>query len=235
MAERITATTMATTPMTTDARSLTRLMAWLSPAFPVGTFGYSHGLEQAIAEGRIRDGDSLQAWLEAILDHGSGWNDAVLLKAAYAADETALAGIADLALALCPSAERLRETRDQGLAFLDAAHVWADAADSTRPAGGALPYPIAVGVEAARAGLPLADVLAAWLHAFAANLVTIAVRAVPLGQTAGVSVLARIEPTVLAAAARAAGVTLEDLGGAALTSDIMSMRHETLETRIFAT
>ena len=222
--------------MTTEARSLTRLMAWLSPAFPVGAFGYSHGLEQAIAEGRIHDGDSLLGWLRALLDHGSAWNDAVLLKAAFeASDDEALGDVADLALALCPSAERLRETRDQGRAFLDAAGVWAGATAGTHPAHTDLPYPVAVGAEAARAGLPLGPALAAYLHAFTANLTVIAVRAVPLGQTAGVAVLARLEPIVLAAADRAVRSTPGDLGGAALIADIMSLRHETLRTRIFVT
>jgi len=223
--------------MTTEARSLTRLMAWLSPTFPVGAYGYSHGLEQAIAEGRVHDGDSLLGWVTGLLEHGSAWNDAVLLKAAFEdANQDALQDVADLSLALCPSAERLRETRDQGSAFLGATSVWADAtADGRSSMGTDLPYPVAVGAEASRAGLPLDQALAAYLHAFAANLTVIAVRAVPLGQTAGVSVLARLEPIILAAAERAARSTLDDLGGAALMSDIMSMRHETLRTRIFVT
>ena len=233
MAARTRATIMAERD---GEASLVRLMAWLSPAFPVGAFGYSHGLEQAIAEGRIHDGDSLLGWLGPLLHHGSAWNDAVLLKAAFeAADDAALDDIANLALALCPSAERLRETRDQGSAFLTAAGVWAEAAGVAPPACTDLPYPVAVGAEVRRAGLPLGAALAAYLHAFTANLTVIAVRAVPLGQTAGVLVLAWLEPLVLAAADRAARSTPDNLGGAALISDIMSLRHETLRTRIFVT
>jgi urease accessory protein len=234
MAARMSATIMAT--MATDARSLARLMAWLSPAFPVGAFGYSHGLEQAVADGRIRDGGSLFHWLAALIEHGSAWNDAVLMAAAWrAVDAADLTEVADLALALCPSVERRRETRDQGWAFLAAATTWAEASGTGPPARADLPYPVAVGAEAARAGLPLGAALTAFLHAFTANLVTIAVRAVPLGQTAGVATLALLEPVVLTAAERAARSTVDDLGAAALLSDIASMRHETLRTRIFVT
>ena len=95
------------------------------------------------------------------------------------------------------------------------------------------PYPVAVGVAAARAGVPLAQTLPAYLHAFTGNLVSIALRAIPLGQFVGVGVVSRLEPRILAVAARAAASTLGDLGGAAMISDILSMRHETLETRIF--
>ena len=71
------------------------------------------------------------------------------------------------------------------------------------------------------------------MHAFAANLVSVAVRAVPLGQTDGVAVIADREPVILAAAVRAAASSLDDLGSCALCSDIAAMRHETLGVRLF--
>lgn len=210
--------------MTTD---VLRLLTWFSPAFPTGAFGYSHGLETAIREGRVRDADDLRSWIENLVQQGSGWNDAVLFAASFRATCDDLREVADLALALSPSLERRRETLDQGHAFLAAFSPWADIA--LDPA----PYPVAAGAACATVEADLPAALAAWLHAFAANLVAVAVRAVPLGQKDGVAVMAAMEPVLAATAARAAVSTLDDLGGCALASDICAMRHETLDGRLF--
>ena len=203
---------------------LLRLLTWLSPAFPVGSFGYSHGLETAIRDGSVTDAATLTAWLAALLEHGSGWTDAVLLAAAHRGEN-----VADLATALAPSLERQLETLDQGEAFLIAvARAWPHP-DLPRAAT----YPVAVGTAARLHGLALEDTLTAWLHAFASNLVSVAVRAVPIGQAQGVTAIAALEPTIAATAARAAVSSLDDLGACALTSDVAAMRHETLQPRLF--
>jgi urease accessory protein len=216
--------------MATEARLL-RLLTWLSPAFPVGAFGYSHGLETAIREGAVTDGRALTGWIAGLLEHGSGWTDAVLVKAAWTAvtaeDHTALDEIAELAEALAPSLERRRETMAQGEAFLAAVAAW------NPPPIIRAPYPVALGAAAGAAGLPLEPALTAWLHAFAANLVSVAVRAVPLGQSDALQVIAALEPVILRTASRAADSTLDDLGSATLNSDIAAMRHETLDGRLF--
>jgi urease accessory protein len=219
--------------MTTEAHVL-RLMTWLSPAFPVGAFSYSHGLETVIREGTVADATTLSAWISGLIEHGGGWTDAVLFKAAWDAaatrDAVGLAEVVGLAEALAPSLERRRETLGQGEAFLIAARAWGPPV-----LNGAVAYPVAVGAVTAAANIPLESALTAWLHAFAANLVSVAVRAAPLGQTDGVAVIAELEPVILATAARAAASTLDDLGSAALSSDIAAMRHETLHVRLFIT
>jgi urease accessory protein len=216
--------------MATEARVL-KLLSWLSPAFPVGAFGYSHGLETAIREGAVTTAPSLSDWIGGLIEFGSGWTDAVLLTAAWTAataeDDAALADTAELAQALAPSLERRRETMAQGEAFLTAVRAWGP------PLLDEAAYPVAVGATAGAAGIPLQLVLTAWLHAFAANLVSVAVRAVPLGQTDGVAVIAGLEPLILATAGRAAATSLDDLGSATFCSDIAALRHETLETRLF--
>ena len=217
-----------------DSRALERLLTWLSPAFPTGGFGYSHGLEQAVAERRVTDAASLTAWLETLLDLGAGWTDAVLLAEAHAAvgDPERLIAAAQLAAALAPSTERLRESQAQGAAFLKALNAgWPSPV--LEPLNGEAAYCIAVGATAAAHGVALADALPAFLQAFAGNLVNACLRLMPLGQTGAVAVLSALEPAILAAARRAQASTLEDLGGAALLSDIMAMRHETLEPRLF--
>jgi urease accessory protein len=199
----------------------------------VGSFSYSHGLERAVHDGLVRDADSLFDWLDGLVTFGGGWTDAVLLGEAHAAsaDPERLAAVAALAEALAFSRERLAETLGQGTAFLAAARAWPDA---TPPGLGAqAAYPVAVGAVCAGAGIGLEDSLTAYLHAFASNLVSVAMRAAPIGQTAGIAVLARLERIILATAARAAGSTLDDLGSAAFNSDLCALRHESQETRLF--
>jgi urease accessory protein len=221
---------MRPTIMPTEARLL-RLLAWLSPAFPVGAFGYSHGLETAIRQGTVTDAASLSDWIAGLIEHGSGWTDAVLLKAAWSAaaaeDAAALDEIAELAEALAPSLERRRETLAQGAAFLEAVAAW------NPPPLAEAAYPVALGATAGAAGVPLEPALTTWLHAFAANLTSVAVRAVPIGQSDAVAVIAGLEAVLLKTAARAAASDLDDLGSAALNSDIAAMRHETLDGRLF--
>jgi len=216
--------------MPTEARLL-RLLTWLSPAFPTGAFGFSHGLETAIRDGAVTDVRTLTGWIGALLEHGSAWSDAVLVKAAWVAvtheDHVALDEVAELAEALAPTLERRRETMSQGEAFLTAVAAW------NPPPILRAPYPVALGAAAGAAGVPLEPALTAWLHAFSANLVSVAVRAVPLGQSDALQVLAALEPVILRTANRAAASTLDDLGSASIASDIASMRHETLDGRLF--
>lgn len=208
---------------------LLRLLTWFSPAFPVGAFGFSHGLETAIREGAVTDAERLSAWISGLIEHGGGWSDAVLFKAAWAAaDPPALADLVELSQAMAPSLERRRETLGQGEAFLIAARAWGHA-----PLKGAVAFPVAAGAVCGVAGIPVETALVAWLHGFAANLVSVAVRAIPIGQTDGVATIAELEPVILATAERAARSTLDDLGQSAILSDIAAMRHETLGVRLF--
>lgn len=209
------------------APSLLRLLAWLSPAFPVGAYAYSHGLEQAVEDGDIADGDTLRDWLADILRHGSGRNDAILLRHAYraVADVTA---VNDLAVALAPSRERRMETLDQGTAFVAAAAPWQVPRLPDRVA-----YPIAVGAVAGHHRIDEDTTAAAYLQAFAANLISAAVRLVPLGQTTGLRVLAALEPAILQVAVATRTATLEQLGGCTFRADLAAMRHETQYTRLF--
>ena len=212
---------------------LLRLMTWLSPAFPVGAFSYSGGLEQVVADGAVRDAGTLQDWLESLLAHGNLWNDAVLFAAAHraAGDSGRLAEVVELAEALAGSAERHRETMLQGEAFLAAAASWPHPV--LKGLGGAAAYPVAVGAVAAAHGVAAEAGLAAYLHAVASNLVSVAIRCGVIGQRHGVAVLAALEARIAALAAAAAGSTLDDLGSAAMRAEIASLRHETLPTRLF--
>jgi urease accessory protein len=67
----------------TEPQALQKLLTWLSPAFPVGAFAWSAGLELAIAESRVTDSQSLQNWLDGVLAHGGLRTDAILLAHAW--------------------------------------------------------------------------------------------------------------------------------------------------------
>lgn len=214
-----------------DSAALLRLMAWLSPAFPVGSFAYSHGMEQAIQDGAIADRRSLVEWLTVLLETGSAWNDALILAETWrrAGNGEDVSDVAELAEAMAGCRERHMETTLQGTAFADAMRAW----DEGVVEGFAAPYPVIVGIAAARGAIPLRDALMAYLHAFTSNLIQASVRLVPLGQRDGVAALATLEPVIIATAERASNSTLDDLGACTLLSDIASMRHETLYSRVF--
>lgn len=216
---------MTTTP---DMAALLSLVQWLSPAFPTGAFAYSHGLEQAVAMGEVVTADSFAGWLGAILDHGTGWNDAVLLACALRAGAD-LGALGQTARALAGSAERLRETQEQGAAFAMARGQMGQAGVVAEP------LPIAFGRAATGLGAPAQTVIALYLHAFASNLTSAAVRFVPLGQAAGQNVLAAQHGRIAALAERAVNATLDDLASSAFRAEMFAMAHETLDVRIFKT
>ncbi|WP_428484191.1 urease accessory protein UreF [Rhodopila sp.] len=214
----------------TDRTPLLHLLAWLSPAFPTGAFAYSHGLEWAVESGDINGGDTLLDWLTDVLAHGAGRSDTILLRHAHrnACDALVLRAIANLAMAATPARERRDEALNQGRAFLLAVAPW-----TSRPLPEHLPYAVAVGAAAGAHDIPEADTAVAYIQAFAANLISAAVRLVPLGQTTGLRVLAALEPVIVSVAGETCHATLDDLGGCAFRSDLAAMRHETQYTRLF--
>jgi urease accessory protein len=226
-------------------RALVRLMTWLSPAFPVGAYSYSHGLEWAVEARLVADRASLAAWTDAVLAHGAGRMDAVFLAAALRAaktgDAAALGSIAERAAATRGTAELALESAAEGAAFLDAVRAaWPHPLLDTLaagPRGGDHPpapaYPVAVGVAAAAAGVPEDLAVTAYLQAFASNIVSAGLRLIPLGQTDGLKVLASIEPVIHAVTQVALGMALVEIGSATLMVDWCSMRHETQYTRLF--
>ncbi len=216
----------------TGSANLLRLMSWLSPVFPTGGYAYSAALEQAVAGRTVADPDSLRAWLEALLAKGPQWNDAVVFAASWRAAASAgdIAEIAALARAMTGSAERHRETVDQGSGFLEAAANWFEP-EVLPPRG--TPLCVAVGAACGLQAIALEDGLAAFLHAFVANQLQAAIRLSVTGQRGAAKLLADLEPVIARTASRAASSTLDDLGSATILADIAAMNHETLEPRLF--
>ena len=220
-------------PALTDPLALQRLFTWFSPAFPVGAFAYSAGLETAISDGSIRTPEALTNWLRAILRHGAPTTDAILIAEAHrnAEDGAVLAKLAELALALIPSPERRAETLSLGTSFRAAASAWPEADQAALPAE--CPYPVALGAIAGLSGLPLAAVLTGFLTALTQGQISVAVRLVPIGQTDGLRVLQGLEGDIATAAQKGEASGLDDLGAIGFAADIAAMAHETLNVRIF--
>jgi len=220
--------------------ALYRLMTWLSPAFPIGAFSYSSGIEWAIEAGDITDAKALKRWLAVMLAMGGGFCDAVFLVHAHCAiverEDPLLREVAELAAAFAPSKERFLETTAQGQAFLATAReAWPCAALDrlVKIWNGPIALPIAVGVVCAGHGVPVAPAAHAYLQALLANLISAGVRLIPLGQTEGQRLIAALERDIAATAQRALIARLDDAGTSAFRADLASMHHETQYTRLF--
>jgi urease accessory protein len=220
---------------------LYRLLAWLSPAYPVGAFSYSHGVETAVEEGLIKDRASLVGWLDSVLRRGTGAVDGALFaagwRAASAGDWSSFDAVAERAAAWRGTAEMALESRQQGGSFLSITRTaWPHQAldEAHRRLEGELALPVAVALAAAVHGIALEQALTGYLHAFTANLISAALRAVPLGQTDGQVALAALESAVHDTAQAAVAVeSLDDVGTATPLLDWCSLRHEIQYTRLF--
>lgn len=232
--------TMATI-MTTDPRTLLRLLSWLSPSFPVGGFAYSHGLEAASEHGIVTDAGTLGDWLDGAITFGSARNDSVILSVTHrlvlAGDEAGLRDVADLARCLFGAPELAGESIVQGNAFWrTVTTAWPDPAFAKLREflpEGAIAYSVAVGVASAVHGIGRLDAITAFLHGFAGGGVSAAIRLGMIGQTDGQRVIRALETTILETSAKTATASIEDIGSASLAIDMMALAHETQTTRLF--
>ncbi|SJZ76825.1 urease accessory protein [Enhydrobacter aerosaccus] len=224
-----------------SGHALYRLLAWLSPAYPIGAFSYSHGVETAVEEGLVTNRSSLVAWLQTVLLQGTGCVDGALFAAAWRAadcqDWIGFDAIAERAAAWRGTAEMALESRQQGGSFLSITrtawpHPYLEAAHERL--AGEIALPVAVALASAAHGIALESSLEGYLHAFSANVISAAVRSVPLGQSDGQLALAALEGAVARTVEAALGVTdLDDVGTATPLLDWCSLRHETQYTRLF--
>ncbi|HKL62902.1 MAG TPA: urease accessory protein UreF [Woeseiaceae bacterium] len=222
--------------------ALFRLMSWLSPAYPVGAYAFSHGLEQAVEADQVTDRDGARKWIAAVMAMGGGYADLVFAGAAWDIDagrQTALDALRELnqlALAFQGTAELRLESTAQGRAFASVtADAWPCAATEalTQLSRDEIVHAVAVGAVARSHGIGRTDTLTAYAHAYAANLVSAAVRLIPLGQTDAQRITAELMPVCLAAVERAAATPVDDVSSSTPMVDVASMKHEVQYTRLF--
>jgi urease accessory protein len=223
-----------------ESAALYRLMIWLSPAYPIGAFSYSSGIEWAVEAGDITSAETLRQWLEVMLTAGAGINDAIFCAQTHHAvmqdDDAALVQIAELAAAFVPSRERLLETTSLGRSFMEvtqAAWPCPALAKLQRLWNGPIAYPVAAGAACAGHAIPVATVLQAFLTAVVSSWISAGVRLIPLGHTDSQRLLQALEPVIAATSQRALAATLDALGSASFRADLAGIRHETQYTRLF--
>lgn len=224
-----------------DTAGLYRLIAWLSPAFPTGSFSYSHGLEAAVESGAVHDRASLQNWVSAVVVSGSGRIDSDILRAAHRAaaqgDLDALAAANRRGVAFRATAETMLEATAQGAAFLATCRAaWPEPfldrwATILAERSEAVCYAAAVGAASARASIAIDWASTAYLQALAANLISAGLRLGIIGQTDGQRIVAALELVIADA-----GGTICDpdqFGSATVAVELASMAHEIQYSRLF--
>lgn len=222
--------------------ALVRLLQLASPTLPVGAFSYSQGLEWQVDCGAIRTEADAGDWIAAVFDAGIASFELPLLaeqmRAWAAGDVAAVIDLNDDYLASREAAELRAETVQMGwslvrlLAELDAfASIpgWrARLLAIEAPA-----FPTAWSAAAAAWQVAPGEALVAYLWAWLENQVMAAVKAVPLGQSAGQRLLAMLGARIPALAA--AALVLPETAWSNYTPGlaIASSRHETQYTRLF--
>tara|TARA_B100000965_G_scaffold390550_1_gene397702 strand:+ start:909 stop:1547 length:639 start_codon:yes stop_codon:yes gene_type:complete len=212
--------------MHTDLKFMT-VMQWMSPAFPIGAFAYSHGLEWAIDKDHVSNGEKLQKWITDLLEYGSLRTDAIFISLILRGHD--VRKMNELSMALCPAGERLLETKLQGSAFAKVIEdVWQQDI-------GELSLPIAVALAAKNQSIEQDLILPAYLHAFCSNLISAAIRLIPIGQTEGQRIMLELYTTISDLVQTASESEIDDLNSACFFSDVSAMEHEYLQPRIFKT
>lgn len=222
------------------AAALLQLIWLASPALPVGGFSYSEGLEAAVDAGIAIDEATTRDWLLdqlALVQTRSDLAAAASACAAWrAGDVTRVRELNAWVVGTRESAElrlqseqmgrslaqwlRLRHPGDERVAVLDA----------LAPAP---TWPVAFALAAAASGAPVRNALLAMAFGWADNLVQAAVRAVPLGQSAGQRILAALADAIPAAVDDALATTDDSRQAFAPRLAILSAAHETQYSRLF--
>jgi urease accessory protein len=220
--------------------NLARLLQLASPALPVGAFSYSQGLEWAIEEGTVRDEATALAWIGDLLEHNLGRFEAPLLARLMAAwqgnDLAMVRQLNELLLASRESAELRAETLQMGYSLVRLLREFGDfPADilSALDAMGDVGFPTAWSAAAAAWNIPAEEALTAYLWAWAENQAMGALKAVPLGQSAGQRILLALGARVPGIAQRALTLDAEAWSNLAPGFAIASCRHETQYSRLF--
>ncbi len=217
--------------------ALIRLLQLVSPALPVGAYTYSQGLEWAVESGRVNSEADALDWIGDCLQFGLLRFEAVYLAHMLTAWEQGdMARLAELDaefIASRETAELRAETLQMGYSL---ARLLTDLGGFVAPtqAGFNQPsFPLAWSCAAAAWSIPPHDAIGGYLWGWAENQVMAAVKAIPLGQTAGQRMLLALGEMIAQHAAIAAKLPLDATTNFLPGLAIASCRHETQYTRLF--
>ena len=206
-------------------QSLQILQTWFSPSFPIGSYSFSHGLEALIEDKLIANKQDILDFLNCILFYGTCKNEIILIKYAYQGSD-----LNDFAFSLCPSKERKIESLEMGNAFRK---ILKDSWDYELPINTA--YPICIGKAANHFQIPLNLTMISFLQSFISNLVNVCVKHIPIGQKIGQDCIVHSLKLVNKIVKKSNKYSLDDIGGICFNSDIYSIKHERLLTRVYKT
>ncbi len=228
---------MSTEPRPPDAGlALTRLLQLASPALHVGSFAYSQGLEWSVDAGWVRDERTLERWVNTLLHHAMMRVDVPLLARMYrcceTGDEPGWRHWAAVLRASRETAELRAEERARGQAFAQALAVMGVGGEPDL-AGPLASFAGGFALAAVRFGISLPSAAVGYAWAWLENTVIAGVKLVPLGQSAGQRLLARLGPLMADVVEAGLAVADEDIGGAVAAAAIASSLHETQYTRLF--
>ena len=227
-------------PAPVSASALLQLMWLASPALPVGGFSYSEGLEAAVEAGRVTNEADVGAWLRDQLHLSLARSDlAVCAKAfrAWQRDDVAhITELNDWVTATRETAEFRQQTQQMGRSLVE----WlrnrsgTDArVDALKALAPAPTWPIAFALAALQTGAPLREALLSFGFGWAENMVQAALKAVPLGQSAGQRVLASLVADLPAAVDHAASLMDSERQAFTPMLAILSAQHEAQYSRLF--
>jgi urease accessory protein len=227
-----------------NGTALVRLLQLSSPALPVGAYTYSQGLEWAIESGIVKDEASVKIWINDLLDSNIGCYEAPLLGRMIAAfnDVQQSDGMLRLAelnsrfLASRETTELRAETVQMGYSLVRLLGDLPEFPDTALAALQAIENPCfttAWACAAAAWQVDTSEALCAYIWAWAENQVMAAIKAVPLGQTAGQRMLLSLGTHIPAVVERALKLEQQDLCNFAPGFAIASSQHETQYSRLF--
>tara|TARA_B100001248_G_scaffold129623_1_gene97190 strand:- start:147 stop:860 length:714 start_codon:yes stop_codon:yes gene_type:complete len=216
------------------------VLTWFSPSYPIGSYAYSHGLEYAVEEGLVKDPQTLLGWIRDLLFFGTGYNDSIIINSIYdsVANDNCVEFdyISQIANAIKPTKEIALESYQQGVSFKN---ILMDVYSNSNLTfylnrlDDCITYPSVVGVAGGIFEVEKKLLLHSYLHAFTSNILSAALRIMPIGQTEIQKIIFQMKGNVEEMTNKSLGLSLSDLGSSVFISDWASSKHQNQYTRLF--
>ena len=199
------------------------LTQWLSPSYPIGAYNFSQGLEYAVKASLVCNEETLTDWLNENLESGYFWNDAIFLKLSFFIEtDYQLEKLVELINAFSTSKARLDEQILQGKAF-----------SKVTPNSKDAPYPISLGISAKNYDLKIEEVIPLYLQSCLSNIISVAQRLLPIGQTEAVKILRDLFPKIEEVSKLVLRSSEADILSSCYLTDSCSIFQETIDGKIF--
>lgn len=219
--------------------SLLQLIWLASPALPVGGFSYSEGLETAVDRAGVATESIAADWLSDQLHLSLARGDlAVIAKSIPAwrsGDLARVKALNDWVLQTRETSEQRLQAEQMGRSLLEWLRNHHSVSDAQINTCAQLPptYPVTFALVASPLAAGVPDCLTAYAFGWAENMVQAALKSVPLGQSSGQRILARLAAEIPSAIETA--MALEDHERQAFSPmlAILSSQHETQYSRLF--